>query len=182
MQFSAEGCAMPTEHSRVSARYRKLPEPSLPAGASVIALPAYPQRDSHSCGFLAVLTVVQYFRPDVAPGAVLEAVRPSVEAGCDQARVICALWDLGVVAVYRDHLGPRSLARLADQGLPVIVTVWPEDYGCDHWTVVRGVDVALARVYLTNCEYTGRDGGLAWDAFAAMWFPHGGGLICRFAV
>jgi hypothetical protein len=170
---------MLTRRNRVWVRYRQVPNPVVPAGASALDLPAYLQLDDHSCGFLAVLTVVRYFRPDVAHRAVLGAVRPSAEVGCDQAEVIRALQSFGISAAYRDRLGPRSLARLAAEGSPVIVTVWPEDYCCDHWTAVRGVDAGGARVYLTNCEYTGRDGGMPWDEFAAMWFPHGGGLICR---
>jgi hypothetical protein len=164
---------------RVSAHFRELRRPRQPEGGTLLALPAYKQLDDHSCGFLAVLTVVRYFHKDVAPMTVLRIVRPSAEAGCGQGCVLRSLRSFGITAAYRDRLGLRSLARLIAAGLPVIVTVWPEDYGCDHWSVVRGVDVADRKIYLTNCEYTGPDGGMPWADFTAMWWPYGGGLVCR---
>ncbi len=66
---------------------------------------------------------------------------PSPADGCGQTHLIRCLKRLGVVAEYRDRLGPRTLHRLAAR-TPVIVTVWPEWYACDHWTVVRGLDRA----------------------------------------
>src|SRR5947209_13476040 len=57
----------------------------------LLDLPAYQQLDDHSCGFIAALTVVQYFDPGVRPGDVLAAVRPSVDSGCDQRRLVRAL-------------------------------------------------------------------------------------------
>src|SRR4051812_13190587 len=57
----------------------------------LLDLPAYQQLDDHSCGFIAALTVVQYFDPDVRSEDVLETVRPSVDSGCDQRKVVRAL-------------------------------------------------------------------------------------------
>jgi hypothetical protein len=147
----------------------------------LLALPAYRQLDGHSCGFLAVLTVVRHFAPHVRPEEVLAAVRPSPSSGCSQRGVVTALRRFGVTAEYREGLGLRRLHRLTRNGTPVIVTVWPEEYGCDHWAAVRGVDLRNGRVFLTNYEYTDADGGMPWRVFAVHRFPRGGGIVCTFS-
>ncbi len=159
----------------VSARFREVP-------CGPFAMPVYEQLDDHSCGFLAVLAVVRYFLPCVDPRDVLEAVQPSPEVGCGQDRVLKALRAFGITATFRDRLGMKSLAGLVQRGLSVIVTVWPEDYCCDHWTAVRWVNMARERIHLTNCEYAGRDGGMPWAEFGSMWHPHGCGIVCSLRV
>jgi hypothetical protein len=90
---------------------------------------------------------------------------------------------LGVTAVYRGDLGPRSLRRLTAGGTPVIVTIWPDEYSCDHWTVVRGLDRAARRIFLTNpanaVPYAAADGSLPWKAFLDIWYDRGEGLVCK---
>jgi hypothetical protein len=84
----------------------------------------------------------------------------------------------GIVAEWQERLGQRTLRRLTADGTPVIVTVEPEDYVCDHWTVIRGVDLRSRRVHLTNYEYTDADGTMAWASFRADWSPRGCGWVC----
>src|SRR5947209_590538 len=114
----------------------------------LLDLPAYRQLDDHSCGFVAALTITQYFDRDVRSEDVLAAVRPSVDSGCDQRKVVRALRRFGITTEYREDLDREALFSLAGQGLPVAVTVWLEEYGCDHWAVVRGIDLQQGRVYL----------------------------------
>src|SRR4051812_26452486 len=105
------------------------------------SMPDYRQLDSHCCGFVAALTVVHYFDHDVPPREVLQVVQPRAGGGCDQGRLIRSLRRFGISAEYRDRLGPHRLHRLVECGTPVIVTVWPEDWLTDHWTVVSRVDL-----------------------------------------
>jgi len=148
-----------------------------PAGAGGLGIPRYHQLDTHSCGFLAALAVVRHFAPKTGADDVLRVVAPSPASGCDQRHLIRCLKRFGVAAVYRERLGPRSLHRLAAAGTPVIVTVWPEWYGCDHWTVVRGLDRA-GRVFLTNYNWLTRNGSMDWKDFLDIWEPRGVGLVC----
>src|SRR5438270_10737423 len=85
----------------------------------LLDLPAYQQLDDHSCGFVAALTIAQYFDRDVRPEDVLAAVRPSVDSGCDQQRLVRALRRFGVTAEYREDLDQPFLFGLAGQGVPV---------------------------------------------------------------
>jgi hypothetical protein len=145
----------------------------------LLDLPAYRQLDDHSCGFIAALTIAQYFDPDIRPEDVLAAVRPSIDSGCDQRRLVRALRRFGVTAEYREDLDRQALFGLAGQGVPVAVTVWLAEYGCDHWAVVRGIDWQQGRVYLVNDEHSSPEKGLPWREFEAVWCPRGGGLVCR---
>jgi len=149
-----------------------------PTGAGGLDMPRYHQLDVHSCGFLAALAVVRQLAPQTPAEEVLRVVGPSPACGCGQTRLIRCLKRLGVAAVYREGLGLRRLRRLAAAGTPVIVTVQPEWYECDHWTVVRGLDAA-DRVYLTNYDWLTRNGSMAWRDFLDIWDPRGAGLVCR---
>jgi hypothetical protein len=126
-----------------------------------------------------VLTVVRYYRPRVSIREVLKAVRPSPEWGCGQKRVIDSLRAFGVRAGYRDDLNLAILHQLIGEGRPVIVTVEPGDWVCDHWCVVRGVDRERKRIHLVNGANTTRSGGMSWIDFRKEWSPVGGGLVCE---
>ena len=149
-----------------------------PAGAVALGVPYYHQRDDHSCGFFAALAVVRHFAPSTTAEEVLRVVAPSSAGGCDQRRLIRCLKRFGVTAVYREGLGRRRLLRLAAAGTPVIVTVKPEWYSCDHWTVVRGLDRTARRVFLTNYNWLTKNGSIDWKDFLDIWDPRGAGLIC----
>ncbi len=138
----------------------------------------YHQLDGYSCGFLAAVAVAHYFDPAVPYRAIRRAVPPSPASGCGQRQLIRGLKQLGITAVYRDYLGPKRLAHLLDRGRPVIVTVWPDWYDCDHWTAIRQVDTDAGRVLLSNYDYLDDDGALSWNDFTAIWSPRGGGLVC----
>jgi hypothetical protein len=135
-----------------------------------IALPNYRQTDSHSCGFVAALTVIHYFAPNTPVKAVRAAIGPTEEEGCDQDRMIRALKQFGITARYRDDLDTRELFRLTEEGTPAIVTIWPDNYCCDHWTVIRGI--AEDRISLANY------GKVSLDEFESVWFDQGEGLVC----
>src|SRR5688572_1449757 len=88
----------------------------------MLDIPVYRQLDSHSCSFLAALAVVRYFAPQTPVLEVLRAVAPSSARGCGWQRLVRSLKRFGIVAGYRERLGPRTLRRLTADGKPVIVT------------------------------------------------------------
>ena len=146
----------------------------------MLDIPCYRQLDGHSCGFLAALAVVRYFAPRTPVAEVLRAVAPSSAWGCGQGLVVRSLKRFGIAAEERARLGLRTLRRLIAAETPVIVTLWPEGYSCDHWAVVRGLDLRRRRVFLTNYGDVAADadGSMAWTAFLAAWHPRGVGLVC----
>lgn len=141
------------------------------AAESRIPLRNYKQQDAHSCAFVAALTVARYLGSDVTAKDVLRTVRPTKSAGMDRKRLVSALQELGVRATYTDDLTVEKLRKHVADGVPVIVTVYPEDWVSDHWTVVQGFDED--RIYLTNY------GSVPINQFKRDWFDRGEGLVCE---
>lgn len=108
----------------------------------------YAQRDYHSCGFVAAMVVTHYYHPHIPTTDILRATAPLINSGVDRFKLIGALASLGVRPQYRDDLTISTLRRYVKQGVPVIVSVWPDDYESDHWTVVQGFSGHM--VYLVN--------------------------------
>lgn len=121
----------------------------------------YRQRDVHTCGFVAALTVVHHFYPETPAKDVLAAVRPSLNWGVNYDKLMGALRKLGIDAEYRGDLVMDDLRTYVDQNVPVIVSVWPEEWMSDHWTVVWGFDDTV--IHLTN------HGHMTLDEFYEIW-------------
>ena len=108
----------------------------------------YAQQDGYSCGYVAALSVVHYYDPNVSAREVRRVVRPNPNWGVDRHKLVKALVKLGVDAELRTDLTIDVLREYVERGIPVIVSVWPEDWYSDHWTVVQGF--RGDSVYLTN--------------------------------
>ena len=158
---------------RVSSRFFTARQATRPV---LLDIPLYRQWDSHSCSFLAALAVIRYFAPRTP---VMDVLRASSTCGCDWRGLVDSLSQFGIVAKYRKRLDLRTLRRLTADGKPMIVTVYPEGYAGDHWTVIRGVDLRTRRVHLTNYEEADADGSMAWATFLSDWSPRGGGWVCE---
>lgn len=117
-------------------------------GSTKLDLPNYWQEDYHSCGFVAALTVARHLKLGASAQDVLKAVRPSINYGVDRYKLKAALEKLGVEAKYKKNLTVEKLRELVEAGTAVIVSVWPEGWYSDHWTVVQGFDDE--GVHLTN--------------------------------
>jgi ABC-type bacteriocin/lantibiotic exporter with double-glycine peptidase domain len=137
---------------------------------SRIPLKNYKQQDTHSCGFVAALTVSHYFNPDTSAKDVMSAVRPTKSRGIDGKGMKRAVKQLGVKATYRSDLTIGKLRKYVERRVPVLVTIWPDDWSSDHWTVVQGFDGN--RVYLTNHK------SLSVKDFKREWFYPGQGFVC----
>lgn len=113
-----------------------------------LKLPNHRQRDVHSCGFVAALTVIEYFWPSVDQGDVLKAVRPLVDWGVGRVGLRRAIARFNIKVDHRRVLRVSDLRRFVGQGIPVIVSVWPGEWLNDHWVVVQGF--AGDRIYFAN--------------------------------
>lgn len=144
-----------------------------------LRLSNYWQEDYHSCGFLAAFTVAEFLHPEgISAAEVLGAVRPEFNSGTSRSRVVRGLAGVGVQATYCDFLTVFHLRDAVQAGIPVIVSVFPEEWAGDHWTVVQGF--SSKRVYLTN-HYS-----MSLDWFNYEWIDSwgdgattGAGLVCR---
>ncbi len=144
-----------------------------------LPLANYRQQDAHSCGFLAALTVIQHLLPETVPmSEVLDAVRPDFDRGTSRRQVVRGLAQFGISAPYRDDLTVWHLHSFVQVGVPVIISVFPQGWEGDHWTVVQGF--SAKRVYLTN-HYS-----LSLGLFVEQWIENwgdgsetGAGLVCE---
>ena len=136
-----------------------------------IPLQNYQQQDEHSCGFIAALTLSRYFDSGSDAKAVLQAIGPAAAGGVDRKKLVKALRQLGIDAEYTESLTVPKLRSHVERGVPVAVTVWLEDYGTDHWTVVQGF--SGDRIHLTNYK------SLPVEQFLGQWYTQGLGVVCR---
>lgn len=142
---------------------------------ATLELPNYRQPDAHSCGFIAALTVVHYFNSYAPVEDVSLAIGPTKEQGCDRDRMVEALEKLNVKAEYANDLTIDKIEEYIGQDKPVIVTVYPENYSCDHWTVIRGIDKEKKVIYLSNYR------AMSLSSFKKEWYDPGEGLVCTYS-
>lgn len=148
----------------------------VPHGVSLL-LRGYAQNDSHSCGFLAALTVLRYYQPNADARELLKVVRPTVNGGTQRADIVNGLRNFGISARLRKDLTISELVRHVELGIPVIISVLPEDWAGDHWVVVRGFDAK--HVHLTNHYPMTRR--TFWREWVGNWQDesvNGWGLVC----
>jgi hypothetical protein len=136
-----------------------------------LKLKNYRQQDAYSCGLVAALSVVHYFDSVRSKKEVLSAVRPTKSSGVGSKELRRGLRKLSVDAVLHKDLTLRRLREYVACGVPVIVTVWPEEYETDHWTVVQGF--VGDRIHLTNYK------SMPVRGFKEEWFEVGEGLVCK---
>lgn len=130
--------------------------------------PVFRQYDDESCGFLAALAVARRLVPELTARQVERAV-PS--GAVDAAMMQRGLRMLGFQAERCDGLDMYDLDDLLRRGWVPLVTVWPDDYACDHWTAVWSVPVGEVQLSNYECEW------VSWSKFRAMWFELGDALI-----
>ncbi len=143
-----------------------------------IPLNNYQQQDYHSCGYLAALTVADYLVPNSCPKQLLSVVRPGINTGTSRGRVIKGLASVGIKAKYREDLTILNLIAYLIEKTPVIISVFPDWWNGDHWTVVQGV--GNSRVYLTNhYSMTMEDFNREWIYNWGKQYLTGAGLVCE---
>ncbi len=163
-RFWANFCEEPTPFRRRVTR-----------SVCALAIPSHYQLDDHSCAFVTALNVLKHYHPLTSPRELLGILQPHPGTGRDQGAVIRALRHFGVAASVRVGLGPRGIFNLLVRNSLVIVTVWPEGDECDHWCVIRGIDLVREKIFLVN---HGQRRGLTWRGFRDVWWPRGLGLAC----
>lgn len=156
--------SLKVQYTHHSPAHTRIDGPSIP-------LPNYKQKDDHSCGFVAALAVAHHFDKTVPPRDILKIVRPSKSGGINRYKLVKAFKQLGVKAQYKSNLNLGSLRSYVEKGIPVLVTIWPEDWSSDHWTAVQGF--SDTRIYLSNYK------SLTFEQFKEEWFDKGEGLVCE---
>ncbi len=171
-QMAAEGqkgAIYTVKHGNLTSRYsihsnKRIDGPSIP-------LKNYQQQDDHSCGFVAALTLSRHFDPTIPAPVVLKAVRPTKSAGVNEVQLAKALQEVGVATTYKTDLTISKLRKCVENGIPVLISVYPEAWSSDHWTIVQGFD--NEKVYLTNHK------SMSIAEFKKQWYVPGEGYLCK---
>jgi hypothetical protein len=127
---------------------------------------AFTQKDDHSCGFIAALTVCEWLRPCIPPAQVLKAVRPTRAAGVGRRGMLRAFEELGIPAEFRKGLRIQDLRESL-----VVLSVWPDGWASDHWTVCVKVEAK----HITLANY----GRLLIPQFKREWYDPGEGIVVK---
>ena len=147
--------------------------------AKTLAIPGYAQTNSYGCGAVAAVMVVRYFHPEMAFGAVYDAVAPLPDLGATTSQVARAMRLCGLKVTARRRLKFGDLCQSIQAGNPVVVVIHNPGSDSLHWVVVYGYRRFPDQVYLAN-------NGLpllsrirvSRSVFQKLWEPKGNGLVC----
>ncbi len=153
-----------------------------PRGANVetLKIPAYCQTQSFSCGFVAGLMVLRYFRPGACAEAFFASVNADPETGTSAGMLTRALRKHGVSVSVRADLTFAAIVAAIDRGRPLALIVNTSSPDYSHWVVAYGYGRRPSRVYvagnglplLARKVYT-------WREFRGYhWRTPGQGLVC----
>ena len=161
---------------------RLLPDRLLhPRGTNVetLPIPGYCQTQTYTCGFVAGLMILRYFRPDYPAERLYGIVRPDPRWGTSRRRLKMALEVSGLRVSQRRNLDFKGICAAIDHRKPIAVVV-DVDEQTSHWVVVYGYGRKPNRVYvaanglplLSRKEYP-------WGSFKQyLWSEPGIGLVC----
>ena len=147
-------------------------------GVVTLDVPGYRQVQTYTCGYVAGMMVLHYFRPRASADRFWNKCRPDPEDGMGQRKLVRALRSSGVKVGERRHFGFDELHRAIAAGKPVITTVTLPT--TDHWVVIYGVGVSPRRVFIAGngFPYLNRNKVMTWAQFARHRGGVDGGLIC----
>jgi hypothetical protein len=157
----------------------RLPHPK-DSNVETLKLPGYVQSQSYTCGFVAGLMILHYFRPDFPAEKFYERIRPHERKGVSRRRLMdCLRWhELRVI--WRTDLDFSGIVDAIDEGRPIAVVVRARDRDADHWVVIYGYGRKPNRAFvaangiplLSRKQYP-------WGFFKQhYWEMPGFGLVC----
>ena len=153
-----------------------------PADSNVetLKIPGLFQTQAYTCGFVAGLMILRYFKPGADAERFYGRVRPNVNTGTSQRKLMAALREQGIAVTWRSGLDFDGVATAIGKGRPMAVLVRTGIRRQFHWVVVYGVGRRPRRVYvaanglplLSQKEY-------GWREFRmSLWAPAGFALVC----
>lgn len=150
------------------------------SNVETLKLKGYYQTQGHTCGFVAGLMILRYFRPDFRAEKFYDCTRPHKRWGVSRQRFQDCLRLHKVRATWRRDLDFNAVVAAIDSQRPIAVVVHTSTTGVKHWVVVYGyrrspntVFVAANGLpFLSHKEYP-------WGFFRReYWAMPGSGLVC----
>ena len=164
-------------------KIRVLPDRLLhPKGPNVetLKVPGYYQSQGYTCGFVAGLMILHYFRPDFKAERLYERIRPHKARGVSRRRLMDCLRSHGLRVTWRTDLDFSGIADAIDHGKPIAVVVRTRNIDVDHWVVIYGYGRKPNKVYLAanGLPFLSRK-EYPYNMFKAhFWETPGFGLVC----
>jgi len=157
----------------------RLPHPK-DINIETLKLPGYFQSQGHTCGFVAGLMILHYFRPDVPAEKFYERIRPHYRWGVSRRRLMDCLRVHGLRVNWQTDLDFSGIVAAIDECRPIALVVRTRDEDADHWVVIYGYGKRPNRVFvaanglplLSRKEYP-------WGFFKQRYLQKAGfGLVC----
>ena len=153
-----------------------------PKGSNVetLKIPGYYQSQGHTCGFVAGLMILHFFRPGYPAEKFYERIRAHERWGTSRRRLMDCLRLCGLRVTWRTDLDFNGIVDAIDTGRPIAVVVHTGNADVKHWVVLYGygrkpnrIFVAASGVpFLSRKEYP-------WGFFRQhYWATPGSGLVC----
>lgn len=151
---------------------------SHPKDDAVVTLPVpgYRQAQTYTCGYVAAMMVLHYFKPRASENRFWARCAPDPTYGVPVTRLARALRGSGVKVGLREAFDFDDIQRAIDQYQPLIVTVGDEG---NHWVVIYGYGERPRRVFVGNgWPRLPRNKEVHWRLFERHYGGALGGLLC----
>lgn len=159
---------------------RSLPDVlSHPSDDVTLGLRGLYQTQPHTCGAVAGLMVLHYFKPRTGSDAFFQSVNPTEADGTSTCKLVRALRRHGLRVQVRLDMTFADFVAAIDQDRPVLVTVKTRERKTQHWVVVYGYGRRPQRLFLagTGLPLVSQK-QYGWAEFRRKWADKGAGLVC----
>ena len=157
----------------------RLPHPTGP-NVETLELPGYYQSQPHTCGFVAGLMILHYFRPAVPAERFYECIRPHMRWGVSRRRLMECLRLCKLRVTWRTGLDFNGVVDAIDADRPIAVVVNTSDQYTKHWVVIYGYGKRPKRLFVAanGLPFLSRKEYPWWFFRQYYWANPGFGLVC----
>jgi len=123
-----------------------------PPDRNVVTLkvPGYRQSQGHTCGFVAGLMILHYFRPGFPVERFYERIRAHKSSGVSRQRLIDSLRLYGLRVSRRTDLDFEGIVEAIEADQPIATVVRTRNVDVDHWIVLYGYGRKPNRVFVAG--------------------------------
>jgi len=154
-----------------------LPHPREPS-VQTLRIPGYVQLQPHTCGYVAGLMILHYFRPDYPAERFYQLIRPHQRWGVSRSRLVDTLRLCGLHSTWHRDLDFGKITKAIDQNRPIAMVVRTQT--AKHWVVVYGYGRKPNRLFVAANGLPLLSRKLYPYSFfrTHYWAEPGSGLVC----
>jgi hypothetical protein len=147
-------------------------------GVVTLDMPGYRQTQSYTCGYVAGMVVLHYFKPRASEDRFWDRCDPDTHGFVSETRLAAALRASGIRVGTRSRFSFSDIKTAIDAGKPIITTV---EEGA-HWFVIYGYRARPQKVFVANGSprqlALAQDKEWSWAELVREQGDIRGGLIC----